>query len=378
MHRQQAMSGIHLTAATRMGKGKKKKGGGKAKAKARTKTASGSTGISNGVLAAAFIVCVAVGLGVWQGGAGQSGNTGGGGAGERKFGLSKEVELVVQGGPRVSESDHRARVVRQRRVRKEWIASQAKNEETGWVRRGPYYMLEDSEPLFDTVEVLSSVVAEGSAVRKAYGDKLVVLSEDPPMFQIDGFITPDECAHFIMWAHKMGLERSTTTGNIEDGKFVRPVSDVRTSSNAWCTGVCDKDAVLFRVSERISNVTRVPSTNGEHFQLLHYDVGQQYKEHHDYIFDQAKTPGGIRIITAFLYLNDVEEGGETNFPQLNLKVKPKQGRLVVWPNVLPGSYREDSRTEHAALPVLKGEKYGANAWIHSHDFKSPYEQGITG
>lgn len=78
----------------------------------------------------------------------------------------------------------------------------------------------------------------------------------------------------------------------------------------------------------------------------------------------------------FLYLNDVEEGGETQFPRLNLTITPKLGRVVIWPNVLNNSPHEsDQRTIHQALPVLTGEKYGANAWFHIRDFKTPNRIG---
>ena len=78
----------------------------------------------------------------------------------------------------------------------------------------------------------------------------------------------------------------------------------------------------------------------------------------------------VRILTVFLYLNnDVEEGGATNFPLLDLTVEPKRGRaLIIWPTTV-GVLDEDPRqmdpmTNHQALPVTKGLKYGANAWLH--------------
>lgn len=37
----------------------------------------------------------------------------------------------------------------------------------------------------------------------------------------------------------------------------------------------------------------------------------------------------------------------------------------------------DERTNHEALPVTKGEKFGANFWIHQHDFKGSYKRGCT-
>lgn len=77
-----------------------------------------------------------------------------------------------------------------------------------------------------------------------------------------------------------------------------------------------------------------------------------------------------------MYLNDVEEGGGTNFPRLNMTVTPKRGRAVLWPSVLNMKpNRKDHRSDHQALPVIKGVKYGANAWIHMRDFKTPNKKG---
>ena len=59
-------------------------------------------------------------------------------------------------------------------------------------------------------------------------------------------------------------------------------------------------------------------------------------------------------MTLFLYLNDVEEGGETRFTRLNLDIKPRRGRAVLWPNVLNEDPNvKDFRTEHEALAVTK-------------------------
>ena len=88
---------------------------------------------------------------------------------------------------------------------------------------------------------------------------------------------------------------------------------------------------------------------------------------------------GPRILTFFLYLSDVEEGGETVFPTLDIKVKPKRGRALIWPSVKSDSPEEqDPRTVHAAAAVLKGKKYAANAWIHLYDFAKSNLWGFTG
>jgi prolyl 4-hydroxylase len=89
---------------------------------------------------------------------------------------------------------------------------------------------------------------------------------------------------------------------------------------------------------------------------------------------------GPRVLTFFLYLSDVEEGGETYFPKLNISVKPHKGSALLWPSVdneYPDSIIEDL-TYHAALPVKKGVKFAANSWIHLRNYKTPNLWGCTG
>ena len=82
-------------------------------------------------------------------------------------------------------------------------------------------------------------------------------------------------------------------------------------------------------------------------------------------------------MTLFFYLNDVEEGGETVFPYINISITPVAGSALLWTNVLP--YHEDitrqvqldadQRMFHEASVVMKGVKYAMNVWVHRQDFK---------
>ena len=66
----------------------------------------------------------------------------------------------------------------------------------------------------------------------------------------------------------------------------------------------------------------------------------------------------------FLYFNDVDEGGETEFNLLNITVRPRRGRLLLWPNVLDARPDlVDRRTDHEARPVLAGQKHAVNSWV---------------
>jgi len=66
-----------------------------------------------------------------------------------------------------------------------------------------------------------------------------------------------------------------------------------------------------------------------------------------------------RFLVYILYLNDVEEGGETYLPKLNIKVKPKEGRLLMFPPFWTHP--------HAGLKPIKGTKYIIMSYLHYGD-----------
>ena len=74
----------------------------------------------------------------------------------------------------------------------------------------------------------------------------------------------------------------------------------------------------------------------------------------DYINHHVDRASGVRILTVFLYLNDVEEGGETVFD--NLEIKPKQGTLVVFPPLW--------MFPHRGNPPISGTKYLLSTYLH--------------
>jgi prolyl 4-hydroxylase len=198
--------------------------------------------------------------------------------------------------------------------------------------------------------------------------------EGPWMLMFESAITDEEAERLIELGHEEGYERSADVGaKQDDGTYTKNVNSGRTSTNAWCIGKCYEDPVAKRVAERISNITGIPETNSENLQLLRYTSGQYYQTHSDYIDYQRERQCGVRILTFYMYLNDVEHGGGTAFPALNLTVTPKRGRAVLWPSVLDEDPNaKDPRTVHTAQHVKEDSvKFGANAWIHQRDFKNP-------
>eukprot|EP00980_Cylindrotheca_fusiformis_P008429 scaffold1784_cov116-Cylindrotheca_fusiformis.AAC.9 len=208
-------------------------------------------------------------------------------------------------------------------------------------------------------------------------NRLTVLSRPPAgpwIVTLDDFFTAEEAQRLIELGGEIGYERSKDVGKQQfDGTYDAVESKSRTSSNAWCVKHCYEDETTKTVLGRIVNTTGVPEENYEYLQLLQYKETQFYGSHHDYINHHTERAQGVRILTVFLYLNDVEEGGGTRFTDLDLTVEAKKGRALIWPSVLDSNpNKKDRRTHHEAMPVKKGIKYGANAWIHQRDFKIPH------
>jgi len=209
--------------------------------------------------------------------------------------------------------------------------------------------------------------------------KPVVLSKDPWLVVLDDFLTPEEVASVLAVGAK-DMKRSKDAGKMQaSGKFASIKSDKRTSENAWCLNDCYRSDVVQTVNRKMTEVTGIPQENFEYLQVLRYYTGQYYAKHHDYIPGHVDLPIGPRVYTFYIYLSEVEEGGETAFPNLNSKVKPKLGRAVVWPSVYSSDpFEKDHRTQHEARPVIKGVKFGVNAWIHMFNFQDAFHIGCSG
>lgn len=92
----------------------------------------------------------------------------------------------------------------------------------------------------------------------------------------------------------------------------------------------------------------------EGYSLLRYRNGEEYKGHYD---------GGTkinRVTSAILYLNNDYEGGELEFPNFGIKIKPEPGMLVLFPSNY--AYR------HIAHPVTSGTKYALVTWLRDQPY----------
>lgn len=80
--------------------------------------------------------------------------------------------------------------------------------------------------------------------------------------------------------------------------------------------------------------------------------GQGY---HVWHYESMERTVSDRILAFTLYLNDVEEGGETEFLYQKCRVKPVKSRCVMWPCGMTHIHRGN--------PPLSGVKYILTGWV---------------
>lgn len=186
--------------------------------------------------------------------------------------------------------------------------------------------------------------------------------EMPPLLNSQSFLSEygdvlDEylCDHLI----NIGSPQLTPSGVVDPitGEPLR--SDMRTSYHMHFKPSM-YDAVTGRIWTRLSRLAGLPAEHAEPLVVLRYGPGQEYKPHRDY-FTDAKNKAQ-RIVTVFVYLNDVEAGGDTAFPVLGMSVQPERGKAVKFLNCHEdGTPNPD--TLHAGMPVVRGEKWLATLWF---------------
>ncbi|XP_065109680.1 prolyl 4-hydroxylase subunit alpha-1a isoform X1 [Paramisgurnus dabryanus] len=162
---------------------------------------------------------------------------------------------------------------------------------------------------------------------------------------------------------KPRLRRATISNPITG---ILETAPYRISKSAWLAAY--EHPVVDRINQRIEDITGLDVKTAEELQVANYGVGGQYEPHFDFgrkdepdAFKELGT--GNRIATWLFYMSDVPAGGATVFPEVGASVKPKKGTAVFWYNLFP-SGEGDYSTRHAACPVLVGNKWVSNKWIH--------------
>lgn len=178
----------------------------------------------------------------------------------------------------------------------------------------------------------------------------------------DGYITPEECDKAIKLYEaedklkktfsRIGFEGSSiiekqdqqyfaTAGNLniwwEDLKPIMVNFDQAFRHYIKATGA---DVICGEFHYTSLKIQKTLPTEGYHIWHIEHCAGYENE---------------ARSMVFSVYLNDVEEGGETEFLHFSKRVKPKKGRIVIWPAGFPYVHRGN--------PPLSGKKYIVTSWM---------------
>lgn len=84
----------------------------------------------------------------------------------------------------------------------------------------------------------------------------------------------------------------------------------------------------------------------------YYPGGQAY---HSWHYESAAPQASDRLLAWMSYLNDVDEGGETEFLYQEIKMQPREGRTLIWPAGFTHTHR--------GLPAKSGVKFIITGWF---------------
>jgi len=178
------------------------------------------------------------------------------------------------------------------------------------------------------------------------------------LYTADSFLTPDACGEIVDLILAQ-LRPSTITS--PPGTY-----DTTFRTSRTCD-LSDSDSAVARLDQKIYSAIGFDKSLAEPTQGQHYEVGQVFKTHTDFFkpYELEKyTMGalGQRTWTFMIYLNEPAGGGETEFPDLGVKVAPKLGRAVIWNNLRASGEGNDA-TRHQSLPVTGGTKTIITKWF---------------
>lgn len=245
--------------------------------------------------------------------------------------------------------------------------------------------------------VQRSLSAHDSAQRPIDLNDINVVSVEPPLVVIDNFISPDDCNAIVEQASAMKMVRSTLG-------TMRSECSIRTSETVWLRENENVKSSATRsmryLTTRVSRLSGLPPSHMENLQVVRYTAGQKFDVHTDHLdsFNELDCKG--RLASCLIYLNSANEtqcenniednsdhaaksdigtfeGGSTYFPEYNISITPKLGRALFWWNTIqrpgmegydPLMYLDvDLRMRHAGNPVIRGEKWICNRWMHPVD-----------
>ncbi len=183
------------------------------------------------------------------------------------------------------------------------------------------------------------------------------------VMEMENFVSPEWCAHAIEYFENMqksGLvadrsaeamkhvfDDSTLTMH---GEYSIQIAGTQHLSESFIQEFWSKAYPIY--AKQFSVLKTLATHSIFYMKMQKTEVGQGYHVWHCETGDRASS---TRIMAFLLYLNDVEEGGETEFLYYPSRVKPQTGKLILF----PGGFTHT----HRGNPPLSSTKYVLTGWV---------------
>lgn len=212
-------------------------------------------------------------------------------------------------------------------------------------------------------------IADKAALAQLGAKVRARLNADPTVYQV-----PCKQAEiFAMTEFLSEAERARLIAIIDAVARPSPVyggPDASAYRTSYSGDVDTSDSFVKMIERRICDLMGIEQGWSETFQGQRYQPGQEFRGHCDWFdtsadyWPEETKRGGQRSWTAMAWLNDVEEGGATEFTRLGYSLPPQPGCLLMWNNALPDG-RPNLDTMHAGMPVVSGVKYVITKWFRT-------------
>jgi prolyl 4-hydroxylase len=189
----------------------------------------------------------------------------------------------------------------------------------------------------------------------------------PAAAVLDNVLDGDECEQLVALARPR-LAPSTI---VDPASGRDTVSATRTSEGMFFR--LEENPLVARIDRRVSQLMGLPLENGEGLQVLRYPAGAQSMPHYDFLMPAnahnlaSLARSGQRVATMVIYLNDVEAGGETVFPEAGFMVAPRRGSAVCF-EYCNRDGQLDPLSLHAGAAPASGEKWIVTKWMRQRRF----------
>lgn len=194
-----------------------------------------------------------------------------------------------------------------------------------------------------------------------------IFSANPIIYTLDDFI--DKSILEDLMHTKSEFKKSETRKN--------SANNMRKSYVASIDNYNPSKELIYK---NIKNKLHFKLSKLENLQIQKYEENCFYKAHFDVDTSHRKLNNKNnnlqRRFSIIIYLNEDYEGGETNFPNLNITIKPKLLRVLVFENCIRNSNFPNPLSLHEGKEVIKGTKFIINTWSYESNYLNSFKSKI--